>query len=54
MLYINFQLLMYHTVLNESQNCEIFSNYDRYNHLFDIRIISEKNLGGSDSAPTVR
>ena len=54
MLYINFQLLMYHTVLNESQNCEILVIMIDIIICFDIRIISEKNLGWSDSASTVR
>ena len=30
----NFQLLVYHTALNESQNCEHLSKYDRYHYLF--------------------
>ena len=54
MLYINFQLLMYHTVLNESQNCEILVIMIDIIIWSDVRIISEKNLGWSDSAPTVR
>ena len=54
MLYINFQLLMYHTVLNESQNCEILVIMIDIIIWSDVRIISEKNLGWSASAPTVR
>ena len=54
MLYINFQLLIYHTVLNESQNCEILVIMIDIIIWSDVRIISEKNLGWPDSAPTVR
>ena len=43
MLYINFQLLMYHTVLNESQNCEILVIMIDIIIWSDVRIISEKN-----------
>ena len=45
---------MYHTVLNESQNCEILVIMIDIIIWSDVRIICEKNLGWPDSAPTVR